>query len=148
MNITKPQIDGIKNLYGEDTNGAEKTLELIKNKRGALKIFNEDGSVNISKEELEKKLNKPSKQPKQVVSSDEIASQVLNLLNQTKNEIRKLKDLKEYNNIELAIKQVYGTLKKRRENLKDMEIARIDKEIEELQELKSQLVAEKNGEKK
>lgn len=147
MVLTQQQVEAIRNLYGEDNSGAERTLELINRKRGALKIFNEDGSVNISKEELEKKLNKPSKQPKQVVSSDEIASQVINLLNQTKSEIRKLKDLKEYNTIELTIKQVYGGLKKKREELKDLEIARIDKEIGDLQELKSKLLAEKNGEK-
>lgn len=148
MTLTQSQIEGIKSLYGEDVAGAEKAIETIKSKRGALRIFNEDGTVNISKEVLEKKLNKKPKLSIPKVSSDELNANILELLNQTKGEIRKLKNLGNYETIKSEIKKLYHVLENRKKELLDSEIESIDKEIEALQQRKEKFLAEKNGENK
>lgn len=148
MTLTQSQIEGIKSLYGEDVAGAEKAIETIKNKRGILRIFNEDGSVNISKEEIEKKLNKKPKISIPKVSSDELNANILDLLKQTKGEVRKLKNLGNYETIKSEIKKLYHVLENRKKELLDSEIESIDKEIEALQQRKEQFLAEKNGENK
>lgn len=137
MTLTQQQIEGIKNLYGDNSNDAERAIELIRKKRGTFKFFNEDGTVNISKEELEKKINKPSKQS---TTPETDKPSVVSLLNQAKKEIKKMKDLVGYESILKGLKSTYEELTKKKEELKEAEIARLDNEIKELQEKKSKLL--------
>lgn len=145
MVLTVSQGDGIKALYGEDVAGAERALQLLSNKRGVLRIFNEDGSVNISKEELEKKLNKQPKQskPRVKVSSDELVQNIVSKLMEVKSDIKRLPDLKEYGKINHSFKVAYDELKNRKVALKDIEVKRLQSEIEKIQDR----IKELNGEK-
>lgn len=145
MVLTVSQGDGIKALYGEDVAGAERALKILSNKRGVLRIFNEDGSVNISKEELEKKLNKQPKQskPRVKVSSDELVQNIVSKLMEVKSDIKKLTDLKEYGKINHSFKVAYEELKNRKVALKDIEVKRLQSEIEKIQDK----IKELNGEK-
>lgn len=144
MKLSEQQKEGIKTLYGDNSTGAEQAISAIEKKKGAYRFFNEDGTVTITVEELEKKINKESK-PSVKVSSDEITTSIVEKLNEVKSEIKKMKDLKDYSKINTAFKSAYEELKGKRDSLKQAEIERIDKEIAELQERKNKLTEERTA---
>lgn len=148
MQLTSENIGSIRQLYGEDRDGAERALELLKNKRGVLKIFNEDGSVNVSKEELEKKLNKPSKVKLPKDGHDDRLEDILHLMKEVVGSIRMLKDLSGYYLIKNEITNIEKALLKRKDDLLEDEIRRIDIEIDNLERRKDKLLSDKNNETK
>ena len=146
MKLTDQQKQGIRNLYGDDSTGATSAIEKVESKKGKFRFFNEDGSVNVSKEDFEKKINKESK-PSVKVSSDEAVESIVVKIDEAKAEIKKLKDLKGYNTIKGALKSAYGALNGRRNALRDEEIARLKEEIAEREERIKELTTEKVEEK-
>ena len=93
MQLTEQQIKGIKDIYGPDTNGAEDALKTILDKRGKFRFFNEDGTVNITLEQLKKKLNKVKRIYKSVddMNSDprnqDYTGQIINDIKEIKRKI-------------------------------------------------------------
>lgn len=137
MVITKTQYEGIQALYGDDSNGFKQTIQKISEKRGVLKIFNEDGSLNLSREELEKKLNRPARKSTTTPTNK---PNVCMLLKQAIHQISKMNDLSDYEYIIVSLKEAYDVLKRKKEELREIEISRIENEIRELQEKKSRLL--------
>lgn len=144
MKLTDQQKQGIRNLYGDDSAGATSAIEKVESKKGKFRFFNEDGSVNVSREDFEKKINKESK-PSVKVSSDEVTTAIIEKLNEARTEIRRMKDLKDYTKINTAFKNAYDELKGKKDSLKQAEIERIDAEIAELQERKRKLTEERTA---
>lgn len=144
MKLTEQQKQGIKNLYGVDSTSATTAIQKVESKKGKFRFFNEDGTVNVSKEEFEKKISKETK-PSVKVSSDEITTAIIEKLNEARTEIKKMKDLKDYSKINTAFKNAYDELKGKKESLKQAEIDNIDKEIAELQERKRKLTEERTA---
>lgn len=145
MKLNDQQKEGIKALYGANTTGAETAINTIEKKKGAFRFFNEDGTVNISIAELEKKLNKAPKNPKAPKGNKHIGNgtTIFATLKNLRDDVKSLKNLSDYNDIVLTFKSVYEDLKKKKAELKQAEIDRITSEIEELTTRKNSLLAEK-----
>lgn len=90
MKLTKVQEEAVKNVWGDEAN---KILVLFSQKKGKCKIFNEDGSLAKTKEEVVAMLQKPSK--KKVSIEDQAKQMVREDINKLKHELGFL----EYNDL-------------------------------------------------
>ena len=139
MKLSEEQKKGVMNLFGSDTASGENAVASIEKTKGKFRIFNEDGSVNITVEELEKKLNKQPKVKKSVANS-EISNEICADINKVIIGIKLMKDLKDYDKIATTLKLAITALKNKKEELKQAEIDRLTAEIEELTNKKNQLM--------
>lgn len=148
MLLTKSQAEQIKSLYGEDTESAQRTLEQLCSKKGVLRIFNEDGTLKITKEELEKKLNKPTKKKKSLHDLDfqRDNQEFIHSMNQVITYIKNLKSLEYYDRIKDGLLVARVELQKKKQSLKQKEIERINEEIKSLQNKILELQNEKSAE--
>ena len=140
MKLTQEQKQGIINLYGADTTGAANAIEVVEKKKGVFRFFAEDGSVNISKSDFEKKINKQKKVKKTRMG---IPYTIIADLHEVRNLIRKLPTLSEYDAINNAFKSAYDALKDKKVELKDAEMNRLQEQMLEIQKRIEQLSAAK-----
>lgn len=142
MKLTKEQVQGIKTLYGDDEQGAINAIKKIDSKKGKFRFFNADGTVNISIAELEEKLNKESKpKPKKEIEEEGTYSFAQELRNIAYDMYNSLDNLEEYFYIVAGLRDIARILKKKKEELRDVEISNIDDQIAELEEKKKELLA-------
>ena len=154
MQLTEQQIKGIKDIYGPDTNGAEDALKTILDKRGKFRFFNEDGTVNITLEQLKKKLNKVKRIYKSVddMNSDprnqDYTGQIINDIKEIKRKISLLKHSSSLVRIKAATETILEEIEKRKISIIDNELEEVKNKIHNLTILQQQLEEQKKEQEK
>lgn len=118
MRLEEKQVDSINALYGDDTKRCEKVTKALKALKGKVKVFNEDGSLSVSKEELEAKVLKKPKTNHQKAKVSEktkpkvteaVTETILSKLSEVETEICKMTDLKDYQRVSQKMKTIMRT---------------------------------------
>ena len=154
MQLNEQQIKGIKDIYGPDTKGAEDALKTILDKRGKFRFFNEDGTVNITLEQLKKKLNKVKRIYKSVddMNSDprnqDYTGQIINDIKEIKRKISLLKHSSSLVRIKAATETILEEIEKRKISIIDNELEEVKNKIHNLTILQQQLEEQKKEQEK
>lgn len=154
MQLTEQQIKGIRDIFGTDTEGAEDALKTISDKRGKFRFFNEDGTVNITLEQLKKKLNKVKKIYKTVddMNSDprnqDYAGQIINDIKEIKRKIYLLKHSSSLIRVKTATETILEAIENRKISIIDNELEEVKNKIHNLTILQKQLEEQKAEQEK
>lgn len=154
MQLTEQQIKGIRDIFVTDTNGAEDALKTISDKRGKFRFFNEDGTVNITLEQLKKKLNKVKKIYKTVddMNSDprnqDYAGQIINDIKEIKRKIYLLKHSSSLIRVKTATETILEAIENRKISIIDNELEEVKNKIHNLTILQKQLEEQKAEQEK
>lgn len=142
MKLTDENIASIKQLYGEDFDAADKVIDLLRKKKGVVKIFNKQGGIDYTVEEVEEKLNKPNK-TRVATPDNEILDKISKHFTEIKNLIKQIKRTDKFNFVRNEITFVNMSITRRYNTLLEREIQLTDKEIKQLQEKREQLERDK-----
>lgn len=142
MKLTDENIASIKQLYGEDFDAADKVIDLLRKKKGVVKIFNKQGGIDYTVEEVEAKLNRPNK-TRVSTPDNEILDKISKHFTEIKNLIKQIKRTDKFNFVRNEITFVNMSITRRYNTLLEREIQLTDKEIKQLQEKREQLERDK-----
>lgn len=147
MKLTEEQKLAIKELYGDDLIGYNKLLDVIRKRINSIpKIFDKDGYINYTIEEVEKMFNNPNKiewedKKNDILLTDKKRiSRIISVFGSLKSSINELKHIESLDVIKDEIEQTTNCVRRRYNLLKiDKEIHQIEQKIKELEQLKESI---------
>lgn len=150
MELTERQKQSIEELYGEDKEGLFTILNVIRKRKSIPKIFDKNGYINYTIEEVEKLFNHPNRlyrwknEKKQELYSDrDYLETITKYFFKIKEEIKKIKRIENLEVVNDELEFTSKAVKRRFKLIVDREIVSIDNRIHHLNKLKEKILESK-----
>lgn len=147
MQLTEQQKKSIEELYGEDKEGLFTILNIIRKRKSIPKIFDRNGYINYTIEEVERKFNRPNrpfywkdKGRGELYSDFDYLEEITKYFKKIKEEIKGIRRVENLDVVKDELELTSKAIKRRFKLIVDREIISIDNRINSLNRLKQQIL--------
>lgn len=132
MRLTEKQIQEVKDLYGDNMDGADIALEILKKRSNVPKLFDKNGYINWTIEEFEKMIMFP-KSKMRFTEDGVLVSEIINLFKSANEKIKEIHNVSSLDVVKYQLRFCENAVNRRFGKIKDRNIKLLQKEIEYLQ---------------